>query len=85
MDLRNRIVLDDRIMTSGAVAVMCSDDVPIRAVVSQGCRPIGNPYTVTGADGARITELEMSETKVESNCTLLMKTFSVEIKLVPVM
>jgi len=46
----NRIVLDDRIMTSGAVAVMCSDDVPIRAVVSQGCRPIGKPLTVTRAE-----------------------------------
>jgi small ligand-binding sensory domain FIST len=46
----NRIVLDDRIVTSGAVAVMCSDDVPVRAVVSQGCRPIGKPLTVTRAE-----------------------------------
>ena len=46
----NRLALDDRIMTSGAVAVMCSDDVPIRAVVSQGCRPIGKPLTVTRAE-----------------------------------
>jgi small ligand-binding sensory domain FIST len=46
----NRIVLDDRIMTSGAVAVMCSEDVPIRPVVSQGCRPIGKPLTVTRAE-----------------------------------
>ena len=46
----NRIVLDDRIMTAGAVAVMCSDDVPIRAVVSQGCRPIGKPLTITRAE-----------------------------------
>lgn len=27
------------------------------SVVSQGCRPIGEPYIVTGADGAVITEL----------------------------
>ena len=26
-------------------------------IVSQGCRPIGDPYIVTGADGARITEM----------------------------
>ena len=26
-------------------------------IVSQGCRPIGDPYIVTGADGALITEL----------------------------
>ena len=43
----NRLVFDDRVLTSGAVAVMCSDDVPVRAVVSQGCRPIGKPLTVT--------------------------------------
>ena len=30
--------------------VMCSDDVPVRAVVSQGCRPIGKPLTVTRAE-----------------------------------
>ena len=53
----NRIVLDDRIMTSGAVAVMCSDDVPIRPVVSQGCRPIGSPFTVTGAERNLVYEL----------------------------
>jgi small ligand-binding sensory domain FIST len=46
----NRVVLDDRIMTTGAVGVMCSEDVPIRAVVSQGCRPIGNPLTVTSGE-----------------------------------
>jgi small ligand-binding sensory domain FIST len=46
----NRIALDDRILTSGAVGVMCSEDVPIRAVVSQGCRPIGKPFTITSAE-----------------------------------
>jgi small ligand-binding sensory domain FIST len=46
----NNLVLDDRILTSGAVGVMCSEDVPIRAVVSQGCRPIGTPFTITSAD-----------------------------------
>ena len=46
----NRIVLDGRVMTTGAVGVMCSDDVPIRAIVSQGCRPIGKPLTVTRAE-----------------------------------
>jgi len=46
----NRLVLDERIVTTGAVGVMCSDDVPIRAVVSQGCRPIGTPLTITSAE-----------------------------------
>ena len=53
----NRIVLDDRIMTSGAVAVMCSDDIPVRAVVSQGCRPIGKPLTITRAERNFVHEL----------------------------
>jgi len=53
----NRIVFDDRILTSGAVAVMCSDDVPVRAVVSQGCRPIGKPLTITRAERNFVHEL----------------------------
>jgi small ligand-binding sensory domain FIST len=53
----NRIVFDDRIMTGGAVAVMCSDDVPVRAVVSQGCRPIGKPLTITRGERNFVHEL----------------------------
>ena len=53
----NRILFDDRIMTSGAVAVMCSDDVPVRAVVSQGCRPIGKPLTITRGERNFVHEL----------------------------
>jgi small ligand-binding sensory domain FIST len=53
----NRLVLNDRVLTSGAVALMCSDDVPVRAVVSQGCRPIGKPLTVTRSDRNLVYEL----------------------------
>jgi small ligand-binding sensory domain FIST len=53
----NRLALDDRILDSGAVALICSDDVAVRAVVSQGCRPIGTPLTVTGADRNLVHEL----------------------------
>lgn len=53
----NRLVLDDQIVTTGAVAVMCSEDVPVRPVVSQGCRPIGNPLTVTSAERNFVHEL----------------------------
>jgi small ligand-binding sensory domain FIST len=53
----NRLVLDDRVLTRGAVALMCSDDVPIRPVVSQGCRPIGKPLTVTKAERNLVYEL----------------------------
>jgi small ligand-binding sensory domain FIST len=53
----NRLVLDNRVMTGGAVAVMCSEDVPLRAIVSQGCRPIGSPLTVTNAERNFLHEL----------------------------
>jgi small ligand-binding sensory domain FIST len=36
---------------------LCSEDVPVRAVVSQGCRPIGTPLTVTGAERNLVFEL----------------------------
>jgi small ligand-binding sensory domain FIST len=51
-----RLFRDRDVLTSGAVGVRLSGahGVPI---VSQGCRPIGHPYTVTGAHGAVITEL----------------------------
>ena len=51
-----RLFRDRDVITSGAVGVRLPGvhGVPI---VSQGCRPIGHPYIVTGADGALITEL----------------------------
>ncbi len=51
-----RLFRDRDVLTSGAVGVRLPGmhAVPI---VSQGCRPIGDPYIVTGADGAVITEL----------------------------
>jgi small ligand-binding sensory domain FIST len=51
-----RLFRDHDVLTSGAVGVRLPGmhGVPI---VSQGCRPIGNPYIVTGAGGAVITEL----------------------------
>ena len=47
---------DRDVFTHGVVGVRLpgTHAVPI---VSQGCRPIGHPYIVTGADGARISEL----------------------------
>jgi len=44
------------VLTSGAVGLRLPG-VHAVPIVSQGCRPIGNPYIVTGADGAVITEL----------------------------
>jgi small ligand-binding sensory domain FIST len=53
----NRLVCNGEIRSTGAVALLCSDDVPVRAVVSQGCRPIGKPLTVTKADRNLVYEL----------------------------
>lgn len=53
---RSTLFRDTKVVTSGAVGVRLPD-VTLRPVVSQGCRPIGNPYTVTGAQGPVITEL----------------------------
>lgn len=51
-----RLFRDHDVLTSGVVGVRLPGmrGVP---VVSQGCRPIGYPYIVTGADGILITEL----------------------------
>ncbi len=51
-----RLFRDRDVETTGVVGVRLPGrhGVPI---VSQGCRPIGEPYIVTGADGAVITEL----------------------------
>jgi small ligand-binding sensory domain FIST len=52
----NRLVLDDRILTDGAVGVVLSG-VDVETVVSQGCRPIGAPLIVTKGEGRILNEL----------------------------
>jgi small ligand-binding sensory domain FIST len=51
-----RLFLDDRVLETGAVGARLPG-VRIKALVSQGCRPIGNAYTVTRAGGNVIHEL----------------------------
>lgn len=52
----NRLVLDDLLLDDGAVGVLL-EEPPARVVVSQGCRPIGEPFIVTRADRNFILEL----------------------------
>jgi small ligand-binding sensory domain FIST len=52
-----RLVLDDRVADRGAVGVVLSGSVPVRAMVSQGCRPIGPTMVVTRSEGNAILEL----------------------------
>ena len=52
-----RLFLDRQSLDRGAVGVMLSGPVGARTMVSQGCRPIGEPMTVTGSDGNVVLEL----------------------------
>ncbi len=52
----SRLLLDGRVHEDGAVGVVLQD-VETRTVVSQGCRPVGEPLTVTAVDRNRILEL----------------------------
>lgn len=53
----NRMILNDGIYDGGLVGVALSGGVTIRTVVSQGCRPIGEPFVVTKAEQNVIHEL----------------------------
>jgi small ligand-binding sensory domain FIST len=53
---QSRLFLDGKVLTEGAVgARLAAADV--HTLVSQGCRPIGEPYTVTAASGNLVAEL----------------------------
>jgi small ligand-binding sensory domain FIST len=52
----NRLILDRDVVPEGAVGVFLRG-VDIRTVVSQGCRPIGQPFVVTRAEGNFVVEL----------------------------
>lgn len=52
----NRLVLDGSVLSSGAVAVLLGGP-GVETVVSQGCRPIGEPMIVTRGEGNLVHEL----------------------------
>lgn len=53
----NRLVVDDQVTASGAVGLLLPPGIGARAIVSQGCRPVGNPLVVTRATGNLIEEI----------------------------
>ena len=53
----NRLVLDDEVMSAGGVGVVLPGGVATTTVVSQGCRPIGDPMIVTRAEGNLVIEI----------------------------
>ena len=52
----SRLFLDGRVLSEGAVGAYLPQ-AEIRPLVSQGCRPIGDPFTVTAAEGNYVVEL----------------------------
>jgi small ligand-binding sensory domain FIST len=54
---RHRLLLGPGALAAGAVGVAIAGPVEVRTVVSQGCRPIGLPFTVTRAERNLIQEL----------------------------
>ena len=53
----NRLFVDGQVYDEGAVGVGLIGKIALRTVVSQGCRPIGEPFTVTRADKNIVFEL----------------------------
>jgi small ligand-binding sensory domain FIST len=52
-----RLLIDERVVDRGAVGLVLSGSVGVEAIVSQGCRPVGNPMAVTRCEGNVILEL----------------------------
>ncbi len=53
----NRLSIGRQVRTSGAVGALLGPGVEVETVVSQGCRPFGQPLVVTRSDGNVIHEL----------------------------
>ena len=52
-----RLLDGNGVRTAGAVAVVLGSRSPVEVVVSQGCRPIGSPWAVTGVEGRWLLSL----------------------------
>jgi small ligand-binding sensory domain FIST len=48
---RTHVWLNDEVYADGAVALALGGAYEVRAIVSQGCTPIGQPWTITGVQG----------------------------------
>ncbi len=51
------LFLGGEVLTEGSVGVRLENDDQVKLLVSQGCRPVGSPYTITQAEGSLIQEL----------------------------
>ncbi len=68
----NALYLDDKIYNGGLVGVALSGNIQLDTIVAQGCRPIGQPMSITKCDQYQLLEvdgqppLEKLEEMVES-------------------
>lgn len=53
----NRMVADAQVTDSGAVGLLLPPGLGAHALVSQGCRPVGEPLVVTRSTGSLIEEI----------------------------
>lgn len=53
----NWVALNGRAYPDGAVGVSLTGDIGFDVIVSQGCRPVGQPYVITRAEGNVLYEL----------------------------
>jgi small ligand-binding sensory domain FIST len=53
----SRLLLDGAVFDNGGVGVVLDASAPVRVVVSQGCRPVGDPMTVTASEGMTVHQL----------------------------
>jgi len=53
----NRVVLDGEVVADGGVGAVLPAEVATTLVVSQGCRPVGEPMIVTRSQGSLLVEL----------------------------
>lgn len=55
--LENRLIAGEHAFGEGMALVSISGEVEVRTLVSQGCRPVGQRYVITRAQGHRIEQL----------------------------
>lgn len=60
--IENWLCLNGTIYTEGAVGVALVGNVEFDVIVSQGCRPIGQPYVITKVEGNVLYELAGKQT-----------------------
>ena len=54
---QNRLWLGDELLQSGAVVIQLSGELHVETIVSQGCRPIGEPMVITEVERNAVLQL----------------------------